>query len=103
MWETRSVFHIPTPPVASARFERRTINFALIPPMDLWQRLRSIHGSQKVIQSYLWTTERPHKCWETRGLQREEQLHIANGKFRDPHRDFTKWLNNWTPLARLNK
>jgi hypothetical protein len=84
-------------------FDRRTVDFVIIPPGELWHRLRSIHGSQKIIQSYLWTTEHPHRCWETRGLPRGEQLRIADGQFREPHRELTKWLNNWRPVAELNK
>ena len=83
-------------------FAARTTDFVIIPPKELWRRLLSIHGSQKKIQSYIWVTE--HKrCWETRGLQREDQLRLADGRYRDASRDLTKWLNNWAPVARLNR
>jgi len=83
-------------------FERRTIDFLIVSPRDFWQRLRSIHRTEKIIQSYLWVTEND-QCWEARGLRREDQLRIASGEFREPHRDLTKWLNNWKPVAELNK
>jgi hypothetical protein len=83
-------------------FARRTIDFIIVPPRELWRRLRSIHGSHKMIQSYLWVTE-GGRCWETRGLQRKDQLRIADGTYRVPKREFTKWLNEWDPFARLNK
>jgi len=83
-------------------FARRTIDFVIVPPRELWRRLRSIHGPQKMIQSYLWVTE-GRRCWETRGLQRKDQLRIADGVYRAPKREFTKWLNQWGPVARLNK
>ncbi len=85
-------------------FARRTIDFVILPTRELWRRLRSIHGSQgkKMVQSYLWVTERD-RCWETRGLPREDQRKIADEKYREPHGEFTKWLNNWSPLAQLNK
>jgi hypothetical protein len=85
-------------------FERRTVDFVIVPPRELWRRLRSLHGSQKMLQSYLWVTEgRRPRCWETRGLQRKDQLRIADGMYRVPRREFTKWLNEWGPVARLNK
>lgn len=80
-------------------FARRTVDFIIVPPRELWRRLRSIHGSQKMIQSYLWVTE-GGRCWET---QRKDQLRIADGVYRVPKREFTKWLNEWGPVARLNK
>src|SRR5450830_1590543 len=61
-------------------FARRTVDFIIVPPRELWRRLRSIHGSQKMIQSYLWVTE-GRQCWETRGLQRKDQLRIADGVY----------------------
>ncbi len=83
-------------------FARRTTDFVIVAPKELRQRLRSIHGSQKMIQSYLWVTER-ERCWETRGLRREDELQIADGNYREPTRDLTKWLNTWTPVAQLNR
>ncbi|MGH8543436.1 MAG: hypothetical protein ACREX3_07375 [Gammaproteobacteria bacterium] len=83
-------------------FARRTIDFVIVPPQELWRRLRSIHGSQRMIQSYLWVTE-SHRCWETRGLPRKDQLRIAEGTYRAPQREFTKWLNEWAPVERVNK
>jgi hypothetical protein len=82
-------------------FASRTVDFVIIPPGALWQRLKSIHGSQKTIQSYLWVTEKA-QCWETRGLSRTDQLLIAHGGYNGRLRDLTRWLNNWSPLERLN-
>jgi hypothetical protein len=36
------------------------------------------------------------------GLAKKYLLQIAEGEFREPCRDFTKWLNNWGPVAQLN-
>jgi hypothetical protein len=84
-------------------FERRSTDFIIIPPNELLRRLDSIHGSRnRIIQSYLWVTERD-ACWETRGLGRKEQRQIANGEYRDAHRDLKKWLNVWTPIKQLNR
>ena len=83
-------------------YERRTTDFVIVPRTELRRRLRSIHGSPKTIHCYLWVTEQ-ECCWETRGLHREDQLQIANGEFRQKHRDFTRWLNNWGPVEKLNR
>lgn len=83
-------------------FARPRPDFVIVPPRELWRCLRSIHGSQTMIQSYLWVTE-GRRCWETRGLERQDQLLIADGRYNDPKREFTKWLNEWGPVARLNK
>jgi len=83
-------------------FERRTVDFVIVPPRELWRRLRSIHGAQKTIQSYLWVTE-DGRCWETRGLKRLDHLRIADGTFRSPKRDFSAWLNDWSPVTRFNR
>lgn len=82
-------------------FEKPKADFIIVPTKLLRQRLRKIHGSQRTFQSYLWVTT--HKlCWEARGLQRREQLQILDGSFSHPHRNFKKWLNNWSPVKRLN-
>jgi hypothetical protein len=82
-------------------FARRTTDYVIVPTKELRRRLRSIHGPHKVIQSYLWVTMHD-RCWETRGLRRADQLHTANGNYRNTVRDFTECLNRWTPIARLN-
>jgi hypothetical protein len=80
-------------------FAARTKDFVIVPTEELRKRLKSIHGSNKMIQSYLWVTN-SERCWETRGLRRSEQLRIANGSYQQKPRDFTKWLNNWSPLEK---
>lgn len=82
-------------------FDRRSKDYVIIPPKELLRRLESIHGSQKTIQSYLWVTT-SENCWETRGLKSGDQLRLGEGRYRNPTRNLTKWLNNWTPVERLN-
>lgn len=83
-------------------FAKRTSDFVIVPRQELWRRLRSIHGSPKTIQCYLWVTE-GERCWETRGLDRKDQLRITEGTYNVPKRDFTRWLNAWDAVERLNK
>jgi hypothetical protein len=82
---------------------RHTNDYVFVRPKEFLQRLRSIHGLlKKRIDSYLWVTEDEH-CWETRDLQQKYRLQIAEGEYTDSSRDFTKWLNNWGPVAQLNR
>ncbi len=82
-------------------FERQSTDFVVIKPSELLHRLNSIHGEIKTIQSYFWVTEKD-RCWETRGLKKQEQLAVAQDMFSDSKRDFTKYLNNWSPIQALN-
>jgi hypothetical protein len=74
-------------------FERRTTDFIIIPPKVLLRHLR-FHGPQKIIQTYFWVTEQ-NRCWEARGLLKEDQRQIAHGTYKQQQRDFTRWLNTW--------
>ena len=83
-------------------FSSRSTDFVIVPRVKLLKSLQAVHGRKKLIQVYIWVTER-NKCWDTRGLSRPAQLQVAHGTFKHRHRDMTEWLNNWTPVARLNR
>jgi hypothetical protein len=86
-------------------FKRRFPDFVVVPTAELKRRLSRIHGlkGKKVIQSYLWVTER-NRCWETRDLKdgMDDERRIAGGVYEDRVRDFTRFLNEdgWCGLAR---
>jgi hypothetical protein len=83
-------------------FASGSTDFVVMPRLELCRRLRALHGRANVIQSYLWVTE-DDRCWETRGLNKADQVRIANGEYRHRTRDFSRWLNNWGPVKQLNK
>jgi hypothetical protein len=83
-------------------FASRSTDFVVIPRVRLLAALTAIHGQRKTIQTYIWVTE-DDRCWETRGLERPDQLLVARGGYQRRDRDLTRWLNNWAPIARLNK
>jgi hypothetical protein len=83
-------------------FERRSTDFVIIKPSGLLARLDAIHKKGKIIQSYLWVTEK-NRCWESRGLKRQEQLAIAQDQYASIERDLTAYLNNWAPIQALNE
>ena len=75
------------------------MQYVIIKPQELYRRLDILHSKAKVIQTYLWVTTRG-KCWETRGLRKEQQDAIANNDTCkiDDIRNLTKFLNNWNPV-----
>jgi hypothetical protein len=83
-------------------FASRSTDFVVIPREQLLETLSAVHGGRKTMQSYIWVTQ-GKRCWETRGLRGSDQLQVAAGDYRHPHRDLTKWLNNWAPGARLDR
>jgi hypothetical protein len=84
--------------------ERRTPDFVVVPTVELKRRLGRIHGLKKrMIQSYLWVTK-GMRCWEARDLEdhKKAERQITEGEYKNPVRDFTRFLNNkgWDTLAR---
>jgi hypothetical protein len=83
-------------------FTARSTDFIIIKPDELLKRLDIIHENpMEKFQSYLWVTQHD-KCFETRGLKRSDQLLIGHKKFKNDARDFSAYLNNWTPIIALN-
>lgn len=72
----------------------------IIKPEELLNKLSKLHGNNKTIQSYFCVTQKNRKCWETRGLKKEDQVLIANHIYDNADRDFTKYLNNWELIKR---
>jgi hypothetical protein len=81
-------------------FANRSKDFIVIKPTELLARLDSIHGRVETIQSYLWVTKNK-RCWEARRLNRNEQEALAQGRYEDEVRDFSEYLNQWTPIQAL--
>lgn len=80
--------------------ERRAIQYVIVPPGDLAERLRQLHGRKKRLDTYLAVTPR-RKCWEARGLTVREKALVAAGQDAHIHkaRDFTRYLNAWWLLT----
>jgi hypothetical protein len=83
-------------------FERRSMDFVIIEPSELLRRLKAIWRGGKTIQSYLWVTE-TNRCWESRGLKRQDQIAIAEGRYSNADRDFSAYLNNWAGIRALDR
>ncbi|MDD2468071.1 MAG: hypothetical protein PHI97_29180 [Desulfobulbus sp.] len=85
--------------LAPYSFIERRIQFIIIEPEELSERLDLIHGKPKTMNVYLWVTK-DGKCFETRGLSKTIQKEIVNGKYSsvDKNRDFTNHLNAWNAI-----
>ena len=84
-------------------FASKSVDYVVIPPQELSRRLTSIHhGRHQTWQVYLWVT-RTDRCWETHDLE-QQRLNslIAGDKYSNLNRDFSKYLNSWEPVERLN-
>jgi hypothetical protein len=78
-------------------FNDKNRHFMIIEPKELLRRMNALHPKSKSLQTYLWVTS-SKKCWETRGLSKENLALVAKDLFFNTDRDFTKYLNNWKPI-----
>jgi hypothetical protein len=84
-------------------FATSNTEFIFIKPGELRERLTAIHGATvNKFQSYLWVTHQG-KCFETRGLTHAEKVSIAEGRYDNPSRNFTTYLDKWDPIKALNE
>jgi hypothetical protein len=72
----------------------KNVQHIVIKPAELLSRYHALNRKGKSIQSYLQVTKK-HRCWESRELGKEDQKLIAEGKYSDATRDFSKYLNSW--------
>ena len=82
------------------QFTSRDYDYLTVPPSELLRRYDRLERIASVLQSYFWVT-RKKKCWETRGLAMADQNAICDGKFNDPTRDFSEYLNHWRFAERV--
>jgi hypothetical protein len=82
------------------RSSHRDCDFLVIEPSELLIRYKKLGRTSDTIQSYVWVTENG-RCWETRGLSKQEQVAVALSNFNRPVRDLTQFLNNWRPLEKI--
>lgn len=79
------------------RFTQRDYDFVVIEPQELSRRYEQLGRNTGTIQSYVWVTS-SKRCWETRGLTKQQQIALANDEFTDSARDLSAYLNNWSKL-----
>jgi hypothetical protein len=83
-------------------FKTQKPDFVVVPTSELRRRLKGIHGStNRILHSYLCSTE-TNSCWEARAKGHDRMLdQIADGVYKNPARDFTKYLNGrgWTAVT----
>jgi hypothetical protein len=74
------------------------MQYIILTPQQLLERLDLIHPNAKSLQTYIWVSS-DGKCWETRGLRKQEtdKIVLQDHSIAD-ERDFTEFLNNWDVL-----
>lgn len=82
-------------------YSNKNVEYIIMKPKDLLKRFDVIHSGKKILQTYMWITE-DGKCWETRGLKKDKQKEMVKGVGGYKERNFTRYLNNWSALERLN-
>ena len=82
-------------------FQQKEMQYVIIQPRELYERLNQLHPLPKIIHTYLRVTK-AKTCWEARGLNKDEQDAIANNDTGsiDTTRNFTQFLNNWEPVKK---
>ena len=80
-------------------FDHRAIEYVILKPKKLLSILTSIHGKEKIIQSYLWVTKKK-RCWETRGLKKSDQHLLAGNMYTNSQRELTEYLDDWKSVKK---
>lgn len=75
-------------------------HFVVMPTRELRKRIP--RGSGKMWNLYLWVFDN-EVCCQVRGLATEEKHEVVRRGVRQPHRDFSKWLENWKLLDVLTR
>lgn len=85
----------------SATSQRRNsvsnVQYVIVRPTDLYDRLRSSQKNKTSFHVYLSVSRDGRRCLQTRGLRKSDSYFIT-GKDVEGHRDFSSHLNNWQPL-----
>lgn len=77
--------------------DAKYIQYVIIPPERLLEILQALHGKKKLIHTYICVSDKG-RCWDARGLNREERQSIAKGDYENPARELTQYLDNWELL-----
>lgn len=80
-------------------FERKSRpSFIVIRPDELLRRFEKLNRIGKGLHSYICvTSERPERCWETRGLSRGDMALIYQSGYENEFRELSQYLS-WNPL-----
>lgn len=78
-------------------FDEKHIHNVIIPPQSLLETLQELHGRQKLFQTYMCVSNKG-RCWEARGLNKQDKGLVATDGYDNPDRELTQFLDNWDPL-----
>ena len=83
------------------QFQSRQFDFVFISPQELLSRYEGLVSGVGAIQSYVCVTS-ARRCWEVRGLGKEDMASIRAGTYANTSRDFSAYLNAW-PFTKQSK
>jgi len=83
-------------------FAEYIASFMLIKPVDLLQRISAIHGKKDKYDLY-FTLTKQKRCYETRGLKELQRREIVSTPAGECKRDFTEYLDDWSPIEAINR
>ncbi|MBM7562516.1 hypothetical protein [Fusibacter tunisiensis] len=88
--------------IAPYSFSNKDIEFIIIEPKELYERLVAIHGSdKKSLTTYLWVSKK-NQCIETRGLKKTDLGNLLDDfVIENEDRNFSKYLNNWSKIENI--
>lgn len=78
-----------------------TTDYLVISPSELLERVSAYHGEKATYDLY-FRLNQLGQCWETRNLNKPQKVAVANGRLRVRERNFSKYLNKWTAVKKLN-
>ena len=80
-------------------FRGEDINYIIIDPKVLYEKLVKLGRSGEKINTYFVVTSK-NMCWENRGLKEFERQQIVEKTYISRDRDFTKHLGSWENLLK---
>jgi hypothetical protein len=75
--------------------------FLFIRPGDLFGRLSKLKEKKNRPQHFFLWIAKDGRCWETEGLSRDDLRKIALGKYKNPLRDLTPIVRDWSAIEKM--
>jgi len=79
-----------------------TPTFLVIPPKQIFKQITKHCGKTKRLNMYFAVTSF-NQCWDIRGLNKPEMAARLINSPKNKSRNFTNYLNNWTPIQQIQK
>ncbi len=85
--------------IVGAKLKKK--QFLFIRPLDLYARLSKLKVKKNRPQHFFIWIAKDGRCWEAEGLSRDEWRSIALGTYKNPLRDFTPIVRDWSAVEKM--